>query len=267
MQATILIVDDEKNTREGLRMALEDDYDVYTASNADEAFNLMEVESFDLILTDLRMAGKSGMMVIDQAMNLPNKPICIMMTAYGDVDTAVEAMRRGAFDFHTKPVNIEKLEFMIKRAIQSKSIEKENEVLHKRLDRRYQFSQIVGNSQAMVEVLDRVKLVAPTKATVLIEGQTGTGKELIAQSIHQNSDRSRKPFVAVHCAALAANLLESELFGHEKGSFTGANERRIGRFESSEGGTLFLDEIGEIDASTQVKLLRFLETRSFERLR
>ena len=266
MQATILIVDDEKNTREGLRMALEHDYDVYTASNADEAFNLMEVESFNVILTDLRMAGKSGMMVIDQAMNLSNKPICIMMTAYGDVDTAVEAMRRGAFDFHTKPVNIEKLEFMIKRAIQSKSIEKENEVLHKRLDRRYQFSQIVGNSQAMIEVLDRVKLVAPTKATVLIEGQTGTGKELIAQSIHQNSARSRKPFVAVHCAALAANLLESELFGHEKGSFTGANERRIGRFESSEGGTLFLDEIGEIDASTQVKLLRFLETRSFERL-
>ena len=266
MQATLLIVDDEKNTREGLRLALEDDYDVFTASNADEAFNLMEVESFDLILTDLRMAGKSGMMVIDHAMNLPNKPICIMMTAYGDVDTAVEAMRRGAFDFHTKPINIEKLEFMIKRAIQSKNIEKENEVLHKRLDRRYQFSQIVGNSQAMVEVLDRVKLVAPTKATVLIEGETGTGKELIAQSIHQNSDRSRKPFVAVHCAALAANLLESELFGHEKGSFTGANERRIGRFESSNGGTLFLDEIGEIDASTQVKLLRFLETRSFERL-
>ena len=266
MKGTILIVDDEKNTREGLRIALEDDYDVYSASNADEAFNLMEVESFDVILTDLRMAGKSGMMVIDQAMNLTNKPICIMMTAYGDVDTAVEAMRRGAFDFHTKPVNIEKLEFMIKRAIQSKNIEKENEVLHKRLDRRYQFSQIVGNSQAMIEVLDRVKLVAPTKATVLIEGQTGTGKELIAQSIHQNSDRARKPFVAVHCAALAANLLESELFGHEKGSFTGANERRIGRFESSAGGTLFLDEIGEIDASVQVKLLRFLETRSFERL-
>ena len=266
MQATILIVDDEKNTREGLRLTLEDHYDVYTASSADEAFNLIEVETFDLILTDLRMAGKSGMMVIDAAIELPNKPVCIMMTAYGDVETAVEAMRRGAFDFHTKPVNIEKLEFTIKRAIQSKNIQKENEGLHKRLDKRYRFSQIVGNSQAMVEVLDRVKLVAPTKATVLIEGQTGTGKELIAQSIHQNSDRSRKPFVAVHCAALAANLLESELFGHEKGSFTGANERRIGRFESSDGGTLFLDEIGEIDASTQVKLLRFLETRSFERL-
>ena len=266
MRATILIVDDEKNTREGLRMALEGDYDVYTASNADEAFNLIEVESFDLILTDLRMAGKSGMMVIDNAMSLPNKPICIMMTAYGDVDIAVEAMRRGAFDFHTKPVNIEKLEFMIKRAIKSKNIEKENEVLHKRLDKRYQFSQIIGNSPSIIEVLDKVKLVAPTRASVLIEGQTGTGKELIAQSIHQNSDRSRAPFVAVHCASLAANLLESELFGHEKGAFTGASERRIGRFESSDGGTLFLDEIGEIDSSTQVKLLRFLESRSFERL-
>ena len=266
MQTTILIVDDEKNTREGLRMALEGDYDVYTASNADEAFNLIEVESFDLILTDLRMAGKSGMMVIDNAMSLPNKPICIMMTAYGDVDIAVEAMRRGAFDFHTKPVNIEKLEFMIKRAIKSKNIEKENEVLHKRLDKRYQFSQIIGNSPSIIEVLDKVKLVAPTRASVLIEGQTGTGKELIAQSIHQNSDRSRAPFVAVHCASLAANLLESELFGHEKGAFTGASERRIGRFESSDGGTLFLDEIGEIDSSTQVKLLRFLESRSFERL-
>ncbi|MAH40227.1 MAG: transcriptional regulator, partial [Puniceicoccaceae bacterium] len=266
MQSTVLIVDDEKNTREGLRLALEEVYDVYTAANADEAFNLFEVESFDIILTDLRMAGQSGMTVIDRAMGLPNQPICIMMTAYGDVDTAVEAMRRGAFDFHTKPINIEKLEFVIKRALQSRRIEKENEVLHQRLDKRYQFSEIVGNSQAILAVLDRVKLVAPTKATVLLEGQTGTGKELIAQSIHQNSDRARKPFVAVHCAALATNLLESELFGHEKGAFTGASERRIGRFESSDGGTLFLDEIGEIDASTQVKLLRFLETRSFERL-
>lgn len=266
MQATVLIVDDEKNTREGLCLALEEVYDVYTAANADEAFNLLEVESFDVVLTDLRMAGQSGMTVIERAMTLPNQPICIMMTAYGDVDTAVEAMRRGAFDFHTKPINIEKLEFVIKRALQSRHIEKENEVLHQRLDKRYQFSEIVGNSQAMLAVLDRVKLVAPTKATVLLEGQTGTGKELIAQSIHQNSDRARKPFVAVHCAALATNLLESELFGHEKGAFTGASERRIGRFESSDGGTLFLDEIGEIDASTQVKLLRFLETRSFERL-
>ena len=266
MLATLLIVDDEKNTREGLRLSFEDDYDVYTASSADEATRLMEVETFDVILTDLKMAGTSGMSVIDQAMALPNKPICIMMTAYGDVDTAVEAMRRGAFDFQTKPINVGKLELTVKRAIQSRSIEKENAVLHKRLDKRFQFNQIIGNSSAMLAVLDRVQLVAPTKATVLLEGQTGTGKELIAQSIHQNSDRARKPFVAVHCASLASNLLESELFGHEKGAFTGASERRIGRFESSDGGTLFLDEIGEIDASTQVKLLRFLETRTFERL-
>jgi DNA-binding NtrC family response regulator len=226
----------------------------------------MEAETFDVILTDLRMAGKSGLKVIDLAIQLPNRPICIMMTAYGNVETAVEAMRRGAFDFLTKPVNLEKLEIIIKRALKSKKIEVENTVLHERLDKKYSFSGIVGNSKALTDVLDQVKLVAPSRATVLLEGETGTGKELIAQAIHQNSTRSRKPFIAVHCAALATNLLESELFGHEKGAFTGATERRIGRFEAADGGTLFLDEIGEIDASTQVKLLRFLETRSFERL-
>jgi DNA-binding NtrC family response regulator len=266
MPAIILIVDDEKNTREGLSLALEDDYEIYTASGAEEAFNLMEAETFDVILTDLRMAGKSGLTVIDKAIKLPNKPICIMMTAYGNVETAVEAMRRGAFDFLTKPVNLEKLEILIKRALKSRTVEEENVVLHERLDKKYSFGGIVGNSPSLTEVLDKVRLVAPSKATVLLEGETGTGKELIAQAIHQNSGRSRQAFVPVHCAALAANLLESELFGHEKGAYTGASERRIGRFEAADGGTLFLDEIGEIDSSTQVKLLRFLETRSFERL-
>ncbi len=266
MPATILIVDDEKNTREGLSLALEEEYEVYMASGADEAFNLMEAETFDVILTDLRMAGKSGLKVIDRAITLPNRPICIMMTAYGNVETAVEAMRRGAFDFLTKPVSLEKLEILIKRALQSRQIEAENVVLHERLDKKYSFDGIVGNSPGLTDVLDKVKLVAPSKATVLLEGETGTGKELIAQAIHQNSNRARQAFVPVHCAALAANLLESELFGHEKGAYTGATERRIGRFEAADGGTLFLDEIGEIDASTQVKLLRFLETRSFERL-
>jgi len=266
MPATILIVDDEKNTREGLSLALEEEYEVYMASGAYEAFNLMEAETFDVVLTDLRMAGKSGLKVIDRAITLPNRPICIMMTAYGNVETAVEAMRRGAFDFLTKPVSLEKLEILIKRALQSRHIEAENVVLHQRLDKKYSFAGIVGNSPGLTDVLDKVKLVAPSKATVLLEGETGTGKELIAQAIHQNSTRSRQAFVPVHCAALAANLLESELFGHEKGAYTGATERRIGRFEAADGGTLFLDEIGEIDASTQVKLLRFLETRSFERL-
>ncbi|MEO0510627.1 MAG: sigma-54 dependent transcriptional regulator [Verrucomicrobiota bacterium] len=266
MPATILIVDDEKNTREGLGLALEDDYEVYMASGAEEAFNLMEAEVFDVVLTDLRMAGKSGLTVIDRAIKLPNRPICIMMTAYGNVETAVEAMRHGAFDFLTKPVSLEKLEILIKRALKSRTIEEENVVLHERLDKKYSFTGIVGNSPGLTDVLDKVRLVAPSKATVLLEGETGTGKELIAQAIHQNSERSRQAFVPVHCAALAANLLESELFGHEKGAFTGATERRIGRFEAADGGTLFLDEIGEVDASTQVKLLRFLETRSFERL-
>jgi len=266
MPATILIVDDEKNTREGLSLALEEEYEVYMAAGADEAFNLMEAETFDVVLTDLRMAGKSGLKVIDRAIMLTNRPICIMMTAYGNVETAVEAMRRGAFDFLMKPVSLEKLEILIKRALQSRQLEAENVVLHERLDNKYSFAGIVGNSLGLTDVLDKVKLVAPSKATVLLEGETGTGKELIAQAIHQNSNRARQAFVPIHCAALAANLLESELFGHEKGAYTGATERRIGRFEAADGGTLFLDEIGEIDASTQVKLLRFLETRSFERL-
>lgn len=266
MAHTILIVDDEKNTREGIELALEDQYDVFVAASADQAFRLMEAERFDLVLTDLRMAGKTGMRVIEHAMQLPNKPVCIMMTAYGSVETAVEAMRRGAYDFLIKPVSLEKLDLLIQRGLKSRHLQQENTALHQRLDRKFQFKQIVGNSPALVAVLDKVNLAAPSRATILLEGETGTGKELIAQAVHQNSPRARKPFVAVHCAALASNLLESELFGHEKGAFTGANERRIGRFEAADGGTLFLDEIGEIDAATQVKLLRFLESRSFERL-
>lgn len=266
MTATLLIVDDEKHTREGLEMALEDDYDVFLASSADEAFNLMEVEQFDIVLTDLRMAGKSGLKVIDHALRLSPQPVCIMMTAYGSVETAVEAMKRGAFDFLTKPVNLEKLEILLKRALQSRDLEKENKVLHQRLDQKYQFDGMIGHSETFEAVLEKVRIVAPSKATILLFGETGTGKELVAQAIHQNSPRSRQPFIAVNCAALAPNLLESELFGHEKGAFTGAIEKRVGRFEAANGGTLFLDEIGEIDPSTQVKLLRFLETRTLERL-
>ncbi len=266
MPPSLLIVDDERHTREGLQEFLEDDYDVYVAASADEAFNMLEVEDFDVVLTDLRMAGKSGMKVIDKALSRPKPPITIMMTAYGSVETAVEAMKRGAYDFLTKPVNLEKLDIIIRRALKSQRTEQEVKELHQRLDDRFSFDGIIGNSRAIKDVLERVKLVAPSRATVLIQGETGTGKELVAQSIHQNSDRARAPFVAVHCAALAPSLLESELFGHEKGAFTGAIERRVGRFEAADGGTLFLDEIGEIDASIQVKLLRFLETRSIERL-
>jgi DNA-binding NtrC family response regulator len=266
MIPSVLIVDDEKHTREGLLLAFEDNYDVSAASSADEAFNLLDAHEFDVIVTDLRMPGKSGLKVIDKALTLPNRPVVIMMTAYGNIDSAVEAMKRGAFDFLTKPVNLEKLEILIQRALKSRTLEVEVKQLHERLDKKFSFEGIVGHSARLAEVIEKVKLVAPSRATVLIEGETGTGKELIAQAIHQASGRSRAPFLAVHCAALPATLLESELFGHEKGSFTGANERRVGRFEAADGGTIFLDEIGEVSPSTQVKLLRFLETRAVERI-
>jgi two-component system, NtrC family, response regulator AtoC len=266
MKSNLLIVDDEQHTREGLEMALEDKFEVFLASNPEEAFNVMEAESLEVVLTDLKMGSQSGMTVIDHAIAQKNQPICIMMTAYGEVDVAVEAMKRGAFDFLTKPVNLAKLDLLIKRGLDSKILKLENKQLHQRLDKKFSFQGILGKSHALEKVLEKVKLVGPSKATVLLTGDTGTGKELVAQSIHQNSDRSRGPFVPVHCAALPANLLESELFGHEKGAFTGASERRIGRFESANRGTLFLDEIGEIDLATQVKLLRFLESKSIERL-
>ena len=266
MVPTVLIVDDEKHTREGLQQALEDNYDVSVAASADEAFNLMDAQEFNVIVTDLRMPGKSGLKVIDKALQLPNRPAVLMMTAYGTIDTAVEAMKRGAVDFLTKPVNIERLEILIQRALKNRTLEVEVKQLHERLDEKFSFSGIIGNSSALQEVIERVKLVAPSRATILVEGESGTGKELIAQAIHQSSPRARAPFIAVHCAALSENLLESEIFGHERGAFTGATERRIGRFEAADRGTLFLDEIGEITPSTQVKLLRFLETKAIERV-
>lgn len=266
MKPLILIVDDEKNTREGLAATLEDQYEVSMASNADEAFRLMEAENFDVVITDLRMAGQSGLSVIDKALQLPQKPVCIMMTAYGNVETAVEAMRRGAYDFLTKPLNLEKLELVVKRALDARETERENRAMRVRLDNKFSFNGLIGESPALTRCIENAKRVAASKATVLLLGETGTGKELFAQLIHQNSSRAKRPFVPVHCAAIAPTLLESEIFGHERGAFTGANERRIGRFEAADGGTLFLDEIGEIDLATQVKLLRFLETHAIERL-
>ena len=266
MVPSVLIIDDEKHTREGLQQALIDNFDVSVAANADEAFNLMDAQPFDVIVTDLRMPGKSGLKVIDKALALPHRPAVLMMTAYGNIETAVEAMKRGAVDFLTKPVNIERLEVLIQRALKTRTLEVEVKQLHERLDEKFSFEGIIGHSPKLQEVIDRVKLVAPSRATILIEGESGTGKELIAQAVHQSSPRARGPFIAVHCAALSENLLESELFGHERGAFTGATERRVGRFEMADGGTLFLDEIGEISASTQVKLLRFLETKAIERV-
>ncbi len=267
MQTTILIVDDEKHTRDGLRASLEDTFDVYVAANIQEALNVLDHETVDLVLTDLRLGGEDGMQLIDTILGRPHPPIIIMMTAYGSVDAAVEAMKRGVYDFVTKPLNIDRLEMLIHRALRSRKTEEEVVELKKQVEKHYGLERLIGDSGVMQEVYDTVKQVAPTRATVLIQGESGTGKELVAQAIHALSGRPKPKFVTVHCAALSPQLLESELFGHEKGAFTGAVERRIGRFEQASGGTVFLDEIGEIDATTQVKLLRVLgEERAFERV-
>src|SRR5437773_4428498 len=267
MQPTILIVDDEKHTRDGLRSLLEDEYDVYVAEDIGGAISVLERETVDLLLTDLRLAGEDGMQLIERALKMPHPPICIMMTAYGSVDTAVEAMKRGAYDFVTKPLNLDKVEMLIARALQSRRTEQENRILRQQIDERFGLENILGESLALREVLDTIRQVAPSSANVLLEGESGTGKELAAHAIHNLSRRNQAKFVVVHCAALSPTLLESELFGHERGAFTGAHERRIGRFEQANGGTIFLDEIGEIDSSTQVKLLRVMsEQRAFERV-
>src|SRR6516162_744700 len=266
IQPTILIVDDEKHTRDGLRRVLENDYDVYVAGDIDSAMNVLEREHVDLLLTDLRLGREDGMHLIDRALKMPQPPICIMMTAYGSVDTAVEAMKRGAYDFVTKPLNLDKVEMLIARALRDSNLEQENKSLRQQVNKRYGLENMTGESPALREVIDTIRQVAPSSANVLIEGESGTGKELAAHAIHNLSRRNKAKFVTVHCAALSPTLLESELFGHEKGAFTGAHERRIGRFEQANGGTLFLDEAAEIDSTIQIKLLRFLGERTFERV-
>lgn len=263
---SVLVVDDEKHTREGLRRALELDYAITVAEDGATAMRLLESETFDIVLTDLRMPDLDGLQLVQRAQSVAHPPICIVMTAYGTVENAVEAMRRGAHDYLTKPIDLDRLELVLARALKSRRLEVENVTLRQQLDKRYGMENIIGQSTPMVEVLDTIRQVAPSRATVLIQGESGTGKELVARAVHQLSPRRNGPFLAVHCAALSQNLLESELFGHEKGAFTGALERRIGRFEEADGGTIFLDEIGEIDPSVQVKILRVLGERQFERV-
>ena len=262
---SILLADDERGTREALGRFLRMEYDVTLAEDGQIALNLLKKNDYDLILTDIRMPGADGLSVLDFALKKSPQTPCILFTAYGSIEAAVEAMKRGAFDFVTKPVNLDQLEILINRALEAGRIKAENAELKKRLDSKFGVENIIGESAAMHQVIENVRQVAPTKATVSISGESGCGKELIAQALHQLSGRSGR-FVAVHCAALPETLLESELFGHEKGAFTGANEQRKGRFELASGGTIFLDEIGEIPLSTQVKLLRVLEDHTFERI-
>ena len=266
MKPKLLVVDDEKNTRDALRRALEDFFEVFVSMNMETTRNLLKSDSMDVVLTDLRLGSESGLDVLRLCQKQSPPPPCIVMTAYGSVESAVEAMRQGAYDYLTKPLDLERAQILLRRAVQTVKVERENVQLRAQLDRSFGLDRILGKSEAIGKVMDQVRQVADTKASVLLEGESGTGKELVARALHGLSSRRIAPFVAVHCAALSPQLLESELFGHEKGSFTGATERRVGRFEQANGGTIFLDEIGEIDAATQVKLLRVLGERTLERV-
>jgi len=263
---TVLIVDDEKSARDGLVRALRRDYRIFAAENGTTALEVLASHKIDVLLSDVRMPGMDGITLMQRALAHHPELTCIILTAYGDVELAVEAMKQGATDFMTKPINLDKLELVLGRVLKAKRFELENEQLRVQLDSKYGLENMIGNSAPMQAVFDMIRQVASSRATVLIQGESGTGKELVAKAIHQLGPRSKGPFVAVHCAALAQNLLESELFGHEKGAFTGAMERRIGRFEKADGGSLFLDEISEIDPSVQVKILRALEERQIERV-
>ncbi len=268
--AELLIADDERNILSGLRMAFEDEgYTVITASDGTEAWEKLQKNSIDLVITDLRMPGMDGYELLRRISSAyPALPV-IVLTGHGTIESAVEAMRGGAIDFFTKPVDIDKLSLVVRKSISASMLAEQNRKLSEeieRLRREQGYSRIIGKSGRISQMMQVVKQVADTKATVLITGESGTGKELVADAIVSLSSRSDKPFVKVHCAALSASLLEDELFGHEKGAFTGAVSQKKGRFELADGGTLFLDEIGEIDAATQVKLLRVLQERQFERV-
>jgi two-component system NtrC family response regulator len=266
---TILIVDDEKNYPLILSAVLQDvGYETLTANSGMEALEILNHANadVDLVLTDMKMPVMDGIELLEKikAIN-PHLPV-IMMTAYGTVEKAVEAMQKGAYNYILKPFDNEGLIIFVKKAIDMYQVVKENLMLRDVVENRYNFGNIVGKSKRMQEVFELVKKMAPSSATVLIEGESGTGKELVAKSIHFNSPRKDKPFIAVNCSALSENLLESELFGHEKGAFTGAIAMKKGRFELADGGTLFLDEIGELSQNLQVKLLRVLQERAFERV-
>lgn len=265
---SILIVDDEKNTRLGLKKFLEGlDYSVMTSEKAEEGLQTIDQERPDIVLADIRMPGMDGMTLLEKIRMKHPETSVILLTAYGTVENAVKAMKLGAFHYLTKPVNLEELEFLIKKALTQQSLREENQVLRSELFReRFEEGQIIFQSKKMKQVLEMVDQVAPTRSTVLLVGDSGTGKELLAHRIHQKSTRRNETFLAVHCAALTETLLASELFGHERGAFTGAVERKAGRFEIANRGTLFLDEIFEIPIEMQVKLLRVLQEGEFERV-
>ena len=263
----ILLADDDKNAADGLRKILiQDGYDTSCVYTGNDALDLIDTEHFDIVITDMKLPDISGISIIEKVKKKdPNIPV-IMITAFSSLQTAIDAMKKGADDYLTKPVNIEELELILKKIWEKQLLIFQNKELRQQLDDKYSFSGFIGNTPEMQNVFKTITEIAPTAASVLIYGETGTGKELVAHAIHHNGDRKDKPFIALHCASLSEGVLESELFGHEKGAFTGAVNQRRGRFELADSGTLFLDEIGELNLHVQIKLLRVLETGCFERV-
>jgi two-component system NtrC family response regulator len=264
---TILIVDDEKNYLVVLEALLgPEGYETVTADNGKDALGVIRESDLDLVITDMKMPEISGMELLDEAKKIkPELPV-IMMTAYGTIEMAVEAMKRNAYDYITKPFKNEELKLTIKKALENYRLIKENRLLSEALSDRYRYGNIIGKSKPMLKIYDLISKVAQSRASILITGPSGTGKELIAKAIHYNSPRKDRPFISINCGALTETLLESELFGHERGAFTGAVSMKKGRFELADGGTLFLDEIGEMPPALQVKLLRVLQEMEFERV-
>ncbi|MBE0499845.1 MAG: sigma-54-dependent Fis family transcriptional regulator [Desulfuromonadales bacterium] len=263
----ILIIDDEEGMRKLLaRVLIKYGYETVTSGSGDEALSLIENDTFDLIITDINMPGMDGLQLLREVKSFdPALPI-IVMTAYGTVESAVQALRSGAYDYITKPFETDEIRLAVSRVFERERLLAENRYLHEQLDSRYKFSGISGKSPAMERVFDMTSSVAASNANVLITGESGTGKELVARSIHSSSPRRDKPFIILNCAAVPENLLESELFGHEKGAFTGATTSKKGRFELADSGTLFIDEVGEMSMTAQVKLLRVLQEQEFERV-
>ena len=263
----ILVVDDEQNARNALHTILaEEGYELAEATNGVEALALLPDFAPDLVLCDVRMPKMDGLALLRKAKEQGEDAVFVMMTAFGQVETAVEAMRAGAENYLVKPLDVDAVLVFLEKALEKRSLARETQQLRARVRERYRLDGMVGDAPELQAVYEIVRQAAATKATVLVLGESGTGKELIAQALHEQSPRKDKPFIKVACAALSETLLESELFGHERGSFTGAAGRKEGRFELADGGTLFLDEIGEVSAATQVKLLRVLQEREFERV-
>jgi two-component system response regulator AtoC len=264
--ARVLVVDDEPGIRESLRMLLSDTCAVGMATSVDEALKAIRAEPPDLVLLDLVMPGRSGFELLSELGRMSGAPPVMVLTATRTVSSAVEAMKRGAVDYVTKPFAVDALRIKVRQLLERRALEREVEVLRARVDERDRLGDLLGRSECMREVFGTLRRVADSPATAIVRGESGTGKELAARAIHALSPRAAGPFVAVNCAAIPSNLIESELFGHERGAFTDAHERRIGKFEAAGGGTLFLDEIGELDAALQAKFLRALEERRIERL-